>query len=118
MHRRKLPDRVRYRGVSYAHPFQSLRFSLIDARRSLGVFSCPSAHALGLLPVPRFVGVTRARSFNQMSPSAADPCKEAECTIDMHPHPGIPSHGNQFGKEVTGTDIEVRCIEHENCGSG
>ena len=34
---------------------------VIDARRSLGVFSCPSAHALGLLPLPRFAGVTRAR---------------------------------------------------------
>jgi len=34
---------------------------LIDARRSLGVFSSPSAHALGGLPLPRFAGVTRAR---------------------------------------------------------
>ena len=34
---------------------------LIDVRRSLGVFSCPSSHALGLLPFPRFAGVTRAR---------------------------------------------------------
>ncbi len=47
--------------VDVEHPFQALRLSLIDARRSLGVFSCPSSHALGLLPFPRFAGVTRAR---------------------------------------------------------
>jgi len=34
---------------------------VIDARRSRGVFSGPSAHALGSLPFPRFAGVTRAR---------------------------------------------------------
>ena len=61
MHGRRLPVRVRYKDVSHAHPFQALRLSLIDARRSLGVFSCPSAHALGWLPFPRFAGVTRAR---------------------------------------------------------
>jgi len=33
----------------------------MEIRRSLGVCSGPSAHALGSLPFPRFAGVTRAR---------------------------------------------------------
>ena len=35
---------------------------VIAARRSAGVFSCPSSKALGLAPFPRFPGVTAARS--------------------------------------------------------
>ena len=34
---------------------------LIEARRSAGVRSCGSSTALGLLPLPRFAGVTDAR---------------------------------------------------------
>jgi len=35
---------------------------VIAARRSAGVFSCPSSKALGWAPLPRFAGVTAARS--------------------------------------------------------
>lgn len=46
-------------GLDAEHPFQSLRLTLIDARRSAGVGG--SSDTLVWLALPRFAGVTRAR---------------------------------------------------------
>ena len=47
--------------VDAEYALQALRLRLMAAWRCGGVFSRPSAVDSGLLPLPRFAGVTRAR---------------------------------------------------------